>query len=315
MNLQLEIINGEQRGDFFVQPLMKRAWAAQLETLKEIDRICRAHQITYVLSCGSMLGAVRHHGFIPWDDDLDIEMTRPNYERFRRIALKELQPPFILGDCMRNDIVFESLIMRVVNTPDPYCLDQDFLDRFSGCPYQMGVDIFCMDMLPDDPVAASEMTSLAVMANGIAFQWDNFSEADREEILSTLTQVTGYRFDPKVSIKQQCVRLADQISGLYADIPKGTLTRIYLSAENNTFYFSSELYDDVIYIPFENTYAPVLRDYDTYLSHLYGPDYYIPKKFSGAHNYPCFQDEINLLKSIFRELEIPFPKEFDMDQV
>ncbi|MCR5655204.1 MAG: LicD family protein [Lachnospiraceae bacterium] len=313
MELKLEKIEGEYREGFFVQSLMKRAWRAQLEILKEIDRICRKYNITYLMSCGSVLGAVRHHGFIPWDDDLDIEMTRPNYERFRKIALTELQSPFVLGDCMRTDMMFESLIMRVANTDLPYCLEQSFLDKFAGCPYQMGVDVFCMDMLPDDPDAVSEMTNLAVMANGVTYQWDNLSVEERTAILNTLTDVTGYRFNPNLSIKQQCVRLADQISGMYADIKEGTLTRVYMSAELKTFFFPSQMYEDIIMVPFEDMQVPILRDYDYYLRHLYGNGYMTPVKFTSMHDYPCFQGAIDALKNRFAELDIPFPKEFDME--
>lgn len=61
-----------------------------LEILAVIDRICQQHSIPYWLSGGSMLGAVRHQGFIPWDDDLDIEMLRPDFERLMQILPQEL---------------------------------------------------------------------------------------------------------------------------------------------------------------------------------------------------------------------------------
>ena len=52
------------------------------EMLCDIDLFCKEHSISYTLAYGSVLGAIRHHGFIPWDDDLDIQMTRENYEKF-----------------------------------------------------------------------------------------------------------------------------------------------------------------------------------------------------------------------------------------
>lgn len=62
----------------------------QISILEEIDRICRKHQIVYWLDGGSLLGAVRHGGFIPWDDDIDIELLRPDYLKLLKILPKEL---------------------------------------------------------------------------------------------------------------------------------------------------------------------------------------------------------------------------------
>ena len=60
-----------------------------LEMLKDIDKVCQKHQIPYWMSGGSALGAVRHQGFIPWDDDMDIAMMREDYEAFQKVV-KEL---------------------------------------------------------------------------------------------------------------------------------------------------------------------------------------------------------------------------------
>ena len=55
------------------------------EQLRDIIRVCKAHGIEYNMMCGSLLGAVRHKGFIPWDDDIDLLMTREEFEKFRRV--------------------------------------------------------------------------------------------------------------------------------------------------------------------------------------------------------------------------------------
>ena len=67
-----------------------------LRILKVVDHICRRHQIPYWLCSGTLLGAVRHGGFIPWDDDLDIAMLREDYERFLAVAGCELPPDMFL---------------------------------------------------------------------------------------------------------------------------------------------------------------------------------------------------------------------------
>ena len=69
---------------------LTRVHQANLAILKEIDRICREEGIQYMLDAGTLIGAVRHKGFIPWDDDADVAFTRDNYTKFIRAAKKKL---------------------------------------------------------------------------------------------------------------------------------------------------------------------------------------------------------------------------------
>ena len=77
---------------------MSGVHGASLRILKEIDRICRKYKIRYCLDAGTLIGAVRHHGFIPWDDDADVAFTRSQYEAFRKVAARELPPEMELLD-------------------------------------------------------------------------------------------------------------------------------------------------------------------------------------------------------------------------
>lgn len=76
--------------------LLRKVQLTQLEIAKEIKRVCEENDIGYFLCCGTLLGAVRHQGFIPWDDDLDVGMLREDYEKFCRIAPEKLNPRFCM---------------------------------------------------------------------------------------------------------------------------------------------------------------------------------------------------------------------------
>ena len=76
--------------------LLRRQQLRMLDILSEVDRICKKHDIPYWLSSGTLIGAMRHNGFIPWDDDLDIEMMRKDYLRLMKVLPKELPEWLVL---------------------------------------------------------------------------------------------------------------------------------------------------------------------------------------------------------------------------
>ena len=104
-----EILDG-----FLVTTDRKKAWNKMMEILAEIDRICRKYSIKYFADAGTLIGAARHKGFIPWDDDIDIMMLRPDYEKFKQVAQGELTGNIKLINAYTSDVLFSiSKIMDV----------------------------------------------------------------------------------------------------------------------------------------------------------------------------------------------------------
>lgn len=101
--------------DYKISDKMKKIWKIELSMLDEVDRICKTHGLTYFLVHGSLLGAVRHKGFIPWDDDLDIAMPRQDYDRFLAFAADELPEPLSIHTPETEKDIFWGGFARIRN--------------------------------------------------------------------------------------------------------------------------------------------------------------------------------------------------------
>ena len=92
---------------------LRKVQLLELKVLKEIKRVCTKHDIKYFLTGGTLIGAARHKGFVPWDDDIDIAMMRTEYDRFLEIAPKELRPEYSLL-CIQQDPKIGTFFSKVV---------------------------------------------------------------------------------------------------------------------------------------------------------------------------------------------------------
>ncbi|MGI6010601.1 MAG: LicD family protein [Ruminococcus sp.] len=127
--------------------VLKRLQETELAILKDFDCFCRERNIEYFGCGGTLLGAVRHGGFIPWDDDLDVGMTREHYERFLKAAMEDEEGDYAVLNT-RTDHSFPVMITKWYKKGTVF-RDEDAL----VCGYHcgIGVDIFCFDNVADDP--------------------------------------------------------------------------------------------------------------------------------------------------------------------
>ena len=101
MSYSPEYYDNEIREGFFIPGMIKRSYASQMDILKTVAEVCEKHNIKWYADCGTLIGAVRHHGFIPWDDDLDICMLQEDYARFIQIAKVSPLSKGIKQPCIR----------------------------------------------------------------------------------------------------------------------------------------------------------------------------------------------------------------------
>lgn len=280
----------EVRNGFYVPSLMKRAWAAQLEILEDIDKVCKKYHLQYYAEWGTLLGAVRHGGFIPWDDDLDICMKRKDYDTFLRVGPAEMSKWYKFLNfehCDEGGYPWEDYLTRIRNGSNG--MDKEFLEKFHGFPYIAGVDVFILDYVAPTPELDKLLCEELVSVNTCAVKMDTYGEEEREELLTGLEEAYHLSIDRDKPLKSQVFRIAERVCATFDG--KGSKYLAIMPLHTTYGYtIPKEYYADAIMLPFENTQIPVPAGYDGLLKIKYG-DYLKAVHDGGAHEYPFWNGQ------------------------
>ena len=137
----------ENRDGFLVSQDMKRAWAAQLEVLEEVKRVCAILDIKFYADWGTLLGAVRHHGFIPWDDDIDVAMPRDDFEKLLDLVEEEMGDKYLIMNTERYPnypLMTTRMTMRGTKFKEEALKNID-------APLGIFLDLYPLDKVSDNP--------------------------------------------------------------------------------------------------------------------------------------------------------------------
>ncbi len=175
---------------------LARVHRANFRMLQEIDRICRKYKISYMMDSGTLLGAVRHQGFIPWDDDVDVAFTRPNYEMFLKVAPRELPEGMSLlkPEDLRGGRAFYDFTARVIYEKSRVHEENSEMRFYEGKLNHLWVDLFVLDRLPDGRAGAFAAKFLQKVIYGLSMghrprlDYGKYSLADRLRV-AALTAV------------------------------------------------------------------------------------------------------------------------------
>lgn len=290
MEFQESYFENEVRDGFFVTSMMKRSWAAQLEILEDIDKVCRKYGISYYADAGTLLGAVRHQGFIPWDDDLDLCMMRNDYNRFISIAQKALPKGYLVRN-IHTDSTYTEMFTRVLNSRE-INFQTDFLTKFHGCPYGMGIDIFVMDYIPS---STEEMDFLHLVLNSID---DIITEIDEQKLtgkelddrINLIESMLRVKLDPSQPLINQLLLLKEKLFSLYTENESSEVTVMPVWIRNEKFKWQKWWFDEKCNLVFENIMVPAPFMYDAILRKKYG-NYMDGVKSGATHDYPLFRKQ------------------------
>ncbi len=251
----------------------------ELELLSDIDRICRRNNIQYFLSGGTMLGAVRHKGFIPWDDDIDIAMLRDDYEKFKTACINELPKKYQYQSYTNKDgyhYFFDKITIRDTYFSTKY---SDSFEMLKG----ISTDIFIFDKTSDNKFFSKlhfkRLMLLRLMMN---VRWINKPRKDKSYMLS------------RIALPFLRIFSMDTYSKMY-----DKLLRKYEKRDTSTVLppatdhkwrgvMPKKWFETVTDAPFENVMSYIPTGADDYLKRWYCEDYMelLPLcQRTGSHDY------------------------------
>lgn len=254
-------LNAEERSGFIVTEKLKKIWAVEIDLYLQFAHICEKHCIKYQIFGGSLLGAIRHRGFIPWDDDLDVAMTREEFQKFIAVAQGELQYPYFLQTALSDRKYFCSYA-RLRNSETT-----GVIEWFSSPEYNNGIylDIYVLDGRAKSAVANLIQSKLRwaveklIMATACP---ENASKAARlfYKLIRPFASLFPY---------PTRVRWYDAIMSMYNDNP--------ISWNQNThgdykykYGITDEQWRNTCRVPFEWFDVPAPKDHVGVLKAIYG---------------------------------------------
>ena len=270
-------LRSEIRGDEFISSWTKEIWAIELDMLYKFMNICNKHNLRWWVDGGTLLGAVRHKGFIPWDDDIDVFMLREDYDKFIDIAKTEITGNYFLQTDWTDETWFCHAKMRRTDTTA--ILDKDLSAKFK---FNQGIfiDIFPFDNVPDNELEynffMNELYLIKTEMLSLRSRWWLYERNNEELYKRCLDLRDEYEIKRRKYNNIKCSYAANLgLPSLIPDVRKKI-------SEFNAY----------TYMPFEMLTVPVPGGYDSILKRLYG-DYMEPVKGTSNHGIILFDPQIS----------------------
>ncbi len=308
MEVSNSYLEDEVREGFFVPSIMKRAWTVELQVLEEVDKLCQRHGISWFAEWGTLLGAVRHQGFIPWDDDIDVVMFRKDYEHFLQVA-HELPEGFKVLN-LRTQPGFQYFLSRVVAKPR-ICFEEEHLEKYNGFPYIAGLDIFVRDYIAADSQREEARVAAAkyVLTVADTIGTPKMQAKGLKHHLGQIEEMCKIKLDTNLDDDSLKAQLYQVVEGIFSSVKEEdsllvTQMMPYGVEKQEARWMPKEWYAGSVRMPFEYLSVPVPIAYDQVLCREYG-EYMKPAKWrGGSHTYPFFHAQRKQLEKVL-DFEIP----------
>lgn len=154
IELPEHFLEEEVRCGYTVTEKQKKIWAVELDLLAEFMRVCDKYDLKWFVGYGSLLGIVRHRGFIPWDNDIDVVITRRSFNLLCDVASKEFKEPYFLQTPVTEEGRYFRTVCKFCNSMTTGSSEMEWLQ---GINCGLFIDIFILDEIPDDDKLVERM--------------------------------------------------------------------------------------------------------------------------------------------------------------
>ena len=260
--------------------VLHKIWDVELEILDVIDDFCKMHKIKYSIAYGTLLGAVRHKGFIPWDDDIDIMMLREDYNRFRQLWLENPPKGYAFVDDILYDEYHENFAkIRKINTS---FIQFDVEYSVKKMPLGIFVDIFVLDRVAPTEFQRKKQYFYSL----VNMLYTRMHTSGKGGVIGVVERVLlslpiGIRNRIKNKTRKYIVKWNGNNTNLLVN---------FCVLKSASMYFPANSFESIISLEFENRTYCAVELFDDMLKVNYADYMKLPPENLRASHYPLFLD-------------------------
>ena len=271
----------EVRNGYRVSEKMKKVWAVEIDLLEQFDKCCKDNNIDYAIAYGSMLGTVRHKGFIPWDDDIDIVMDRKEYNKLLKVA-----PSFFKGKYFfqyhGSEKNYCKTHAQLRNSETTAILRRDINNNNNN--QGIFIDVFPLDALPENKQKREKLLNKIEKNLKLIYGYETYNLHKNHRLRGK----SLYRLLKLVGINRY-IKHFEKICSKYAKKEKKYVGDVAFFGKKCSCW-ERELLKKKQYYDFEYTTVRGIKNYDYYLKQQYG-DYMKPVYGASEHGDVFFDPE------------------------